>query len=117
MQDFLLFMSNMRFIAYFARYILLLLGLVWIILTVIFAWAEDQTLGNAIYFALITGLTVGYGDITPATPIGKAASAAIAVVGVITAGIYVGIATRAVSMSLRGHRLTRDSRPGQYDVE
>ena len=40
-------------------------------LTVIFAWAEDQTLGNAIYFTLITGMTVGYGDITPVTPIGK----------------------------------------------
>jgi voltage-gated potassium channel len=117
MHDFVLFINNMRFIVYFARYILLLLGLIWIILTVIFAWAEDQTLGNAIYFALITALTVGYGDITPATPIGKAASAAMAVVGVITAGIYVGIATRAVAMSLRGHRLTRDSRPGQYDVE
>jgi voltage-gated potassium channel len=117
MHDFLLFMSSMRFIAYFARYILLLLGLIWIMLTVIFALAEDQTLGNAIYFTLITGLTVGYDDITPVTPIGKAASAAIAVVGVITAGIYIGIATRAVSMSLRGHRLTRESRPGQYDVE
>ena len=35
----------------------------------------------------------------------------------LTAGIYVGIATRAVSMSLRGHRLTRDSRPEQYDLE
>ena len=86
-------------------------------LTVIFAWAEDQTLGNAIYFTLVTGLTVGYGDITPVTPIGKAASAAIAVVGVITAGIYVAIATRAVAMSLRGQRLTRDARPGQYDLE
>ena len=86
-------------------------------LTVIFAWAEDQTLGNAIYFTLVTGLTVGYGDITPVTPIGKAVSAAIAVVGVITAGIYVAIATRAVAMSLRGQRLTRDARPGQYDLE
>ena len=117
MQDFLLFVSNMRLIAYFARYILLLLGFIWIVLAVLFAWAEDQTLGNAIYFTLITGLTVGYGDITPVTPIGKAASAAIAVVGVITAGIYVAIATRAVSMSLRGHRLSRNSRPAQYDLE
>jgi voltage-gated potassium channel len=117
MHDFLLFVNNVRFIAYFARYILFLLGFVWIMLTGIFAWAEDQNLGNAVYFALITGLTVGYGDITPVTPIGKAASAAIAVVGVITAGIYVAIATRAVSMSLRGHRLTRDSRPGQNDLE
>jgi voltage-gated potassium channel len=94
-----------------------MLGLIWFILTVIFAWAEDQTLGNSIYFALITAMTVGYGDIAPATPIGKAASAAIAVVGVITAGIYVGIATRAVAMSLHGQRLTRDSRPGECDVE
>jgi voltage-gated potassium channel len=117
MQDFLLFVNNMRYGAYFARYILLMLGFMWIMLTVIFAWAEDQTLGNAIYFTVITGLTVGYGDITPVTPIGKAASAAIAVVGVITAGIYIAIATRAVSMSLRGYRLTRDSRLGQYDVE
>jgi voltage-gated potassium channel len=117
MQDFLLFVNNMRFIAYFARYILFLLGFMWIMLAVLFAWAEDQTLDNAIYFTVITGLTVGYGDITPVTPIGKAASAAIAIVGVITAGIYVAIATRAVAMSLRGHRLTRDSRPGQYDRE
>ena len=117
MQDFLLFVNNMRFGAYFARYILLLLGLIWIMLTVVFARAEDQTLGNAIYFALITALTVGYGDITPVTPMGKAASAAIAVVGVITVGIYVGIATRAVAMSLRGQRLTRDSRLEQYDLE
>ena len=86
-------------------------------LTVIFAWAEDQTLCNAIYLTLVNGLTVGYGDITPVTPIGKAVSAAIAVVGVITAGIYVAIATRAVAMSLRGQRLTRDARPGQYDLE
>ena len=86
-------------------------------LTVIFAWAEDQTLGNAIYFTLITGMTVGYGDITPVTPIGKAASVAIAIVGVITAGIYVAIATRAVAISIRGHRLTRYSRPKQYDLE
>ena len=86
-------------------------------LTVVFAWTEDQTLGNAVYFALITGLTVGYGDITAGTPMGKADSAAIAVVGVSTAGIYVGIATRAVAISLRGHRLTRDARPGQYGGE
>jgi voltage-gated potassium channel len=117
MHDFLLFVNNMRFIAYFARYILVMLGLIWIMLTVIFAWVEDQALGNAIYFAFITAMTVGYGDITPVTPMGKAASAAIAVVGVITAGIYIAIATRAISMSLRGHRLTRDSRPGQYDRE
>ena len=86
-------------------------------LTVIFAWSEDQTLGNAIYFTLITGMTVGYGDITPVTPISKAASVAIAIVGVITSGIYVAIATRAVAISIRGQRLTRDSRPKQYDLE
>ena len=79
-------------------------------LTVIFACGRPD-LGERRLFRVDCGPHGGLRRHHPVTPIGKAASAAIAVVGVITAGFYVGIATRAVPMSLRGHRLTRDSGP------
>jgi hypothetical protein len=53
----------------------------------------------------ITGLTVGYGDITPTTASGKAMSIVAALIGVITSGIYVAIAAKAVAASVEGRRL------------
>ena len=64
------------FIRLFVRYGLhvreVLFGLL-VLLTmggVTFAYVEDIPLGSAIYFALITGLSIGYGDIAPKTGMG-----------------------------------------------
>lgn len=37
----------------------------------IFTYAEGLTLGEAVYASVITGTTIGYGDATPTTDIGK----------------------------------------------
>lgn len=107
MHEFSLFIHNLRVLVHFARGIIG--GLVFGLLTIalLLAWVEDLSLGNAIYFTLITGLTVGYGDITPTTALGKAASVIAALIGMIATGIYVAIATKAVAASVEGRRLER----------
>jgi hypothetical protein len=58
---------------------------------------ENIRIGDAIYFAFITGLSIGYGDISPETAIGKVLSVAIGLVGMVFVGITVAIATRALA--------------------
>ena len=68
---------------------------------------EDITLSDAIYFAFITGLSIGYGDIHPQTTTGKIVSVAIGLVGMLFVGVTVAIATRALADTakrLKGER-------------
>jgi voltage-gated potassium channel len=58
---------------------------------------ENIRIGDAIYFAFITGLSIGYGDISPETAIGKVVSVAIGLIGMLFVGITVAIATRALA--------------------
>ena len=52
---------------------------------------------EAVYFAFITGLSIGYGDITPDTALGRLISVLIGLVGMLFVGITVAIATRALA--------------------
>jgi voltage-gated potassium channel len=58
---------------------------------------EGIKLGDAVYFAFITALSIGYGDITPMTTIGKLVSVGIGLVGMLFVGVTVAIATRALA--------------------
>ena len=109
------------FVRLFFRYALyvreVLFGLL-VLLTiggVTFSYLEDIPLDHAIYFAFITGLSIGYGDITPKTGLGCVVAVGIGMVGMVFIGITVAAATRALSelakhehgtpvMRSRGHR-------------
>ena len=58
---------------------------------------ENIKLLDGFYFAFITGLSIGYGDITPQTAIGKVVSVGIGLIGMLFVGITVAIATRALT--------------------
>jgi len=58
---------------------------------------EQLTIEESLYFAFITGLSVGFGDIAPQTTAGRIISVAIALVGVIFVGLVVAVATRALA--------------------
>jgi hypothetical protein len=68
---------------------------------VVVSKVEDIKLGDGMYFAFVTGLTIGYGDITPQTTTGRIVSVIIGVVGVLFVGLTVAIATRALRDTMK----------------
>ncbi len=65
---------------------------------------ENLRIGDGIYFAFITGLSIGYGDISPATGWGRVVSVMIGLIGMIFVGLTVAVATRALADSVKEHR-------------
>ena len=72
-----------------------------------FSKAEGIKLGDAIYFAFITALSVGYGDITPQLTVGKMVSVGIGLMGVLLVGITAAVATRALADTAKRHMPTK----------
>jgi hypothetical protein len=48
------------------------------------------------YFSFITAFTIGYGDITPITIIGRVLAILMGLIGIIFTGLVVAVATRAL---------------------
>ena len=69
---------------------------------------EGIKLGDAMYFAFISALSVGYGDIHPETGGGKLVSVGIAFIGMLFVGITVAIATRSLAETSKRHLPGRD---------
>jgi hypothetical protein len=93
------FFTFIRHLLHYAKYVrAVLMGLLVYILLggVLISVIEGIDLGEAIYFAFITGLSIGYGDITPQTGLGRVVSVSIGVVGMLFVGMTVAVATRAL---------------------
>ena len=74
-----------------------------------FASVENTSVGNGIYWAITTMTTVGYGDITPKTPEGKAIAIAVMVVGIGFATLVIGaIAERFINRPVHELELTEE---------
>ncbi|TWU37461.1 potassium channel family protein [Novipirellula artificiosorum] len=95
------------FIRLFVRYGLhvreVLVGLLMLLVLggVAISYLEDIPLDRAIYFAFITGLSIGYGDITPKTGMGCVVSIGIGIIGMIFVGMTVAVATQALADTIR----------------
>ena len=63
---------------------------------VVITATEKVSFGKAVYFSLITGLTVGYGDIVPGTAIGRVISVLLGLTGILFTGVVVAAAVEAV---------------------
>lgn len=61
---------------------------------------EDLSLSSALYFAWVTGTTVGYGDITPTTTATRILAIIVAIMGIMFTGIVVAIAIEAAKIAV-----------------
>ena len=66
--------------------------------TVFYARVEGWTVLDALYFSVATLATVGYGDITPRTSLGKAFTIVYVLTG---AGVFVSLAARLAVVAFR----------------
>ncbi len=93
----------MTFVRFFVRYVLLVrevLGglLIAVCLSgVMIGIAERRPWGESLYFAFITALSIGYGDVSPITSWGRIGSVIVGCIGMVFIGLTVAVATRALS--------------------
>ena len=60
------------------------------------AATEKIPIGDAVYFAFIIGLTIGYGDIVAHSVTGRVVSVLVGIVGILFTGLIVAIGVHAV---------------------
>lgn len=81
--------------------VLLAIFLAHLTLAWLFSRVEDLDFGRSLYFASITGFTVGYGDIVPTTTAGRVIAVGLSLIGVVFVGLIVAIATSALNQAMK----------------
>jgi hypothetical protein len=88
------------------------LGVVWPILSgllslmavlgVTVALIEGWPLGDGLYFAFVSGLTIGYGDLVPKAPMARVLAISIGLTGILLGGLVAAVGVQALQAALRG---------------
>ena len=63
------------------------------------AYLEKIAFAEALYFAFVTGMTIGYGDIVMHTPVGRLVALLIGFIGILFTGLIVAVLVHAVRES------------------
>jgi hypothetical protein len=58
---------------------------------------EGWSMSDSIYFAFVSGLTIGYGDLAPKTLVARTLAIVIGVCGVLLTGLVAAVAVKALS--------------------
>lgn len=61
---------------------------------------EGWGLGDAAYFAFVSGLTIGYGDLAPKAPLSRALAVCIGFHGILLTGLVAAVAVRALEKAV-----------------
>ena len=61
--------------------------------------AEGWSLLDSIYFAFVSGLTIGYGDLAPKTLVGRVLAIATGFCGILLTGLVAAVAVKALTLA------------------
>ena len=71
------------------------------------AHVESWRLADGIYFAFITGLTVGYGDLVPHRGISRIVAVGIGFTGVLLTALFAAVSVRAMQLAVVENRQSK----------
>src|SRR5260370_34057064 len=69
-------------------------------LGLLIGFLEGWSVGDAVYFTFVTGLTIGYGDLVPRQALARVLATGIGVSGLFLTGLIAGIAVYAMRAAL-----------------
>ena len=69
-------------------------------LGLLIGFVEGWSVGDAVYFTFVTGLTIGYGDIVPRQALTRALAIGIGFCGILLTGLVAAIAVYALRATL-----------------
>ena len=75
--------------------------LVMVLLGMVIAWREGWRLTDGLYFAFVSGLTFGYGDLVPKHPMSRTLAIVIGFTGILLTGLVAAIAVRALERATK----------------
>ena len=101
MREFLRFFQHALTMLRYVRGVVLVLAMALLCCAVVVGIVEGMPFGDALYFTLITGMTIGYGDITSTTTPGRILSILAGVIGLIFFGIIVAVSNRALAETVK----------------
>jgi hypothetical protein len=86
------------------------LGVVWpilsflltlmVLLGIAISLLEAWPLVDGIYFAFVSGLTIGYGDLVPKTHLSRALAICIGFIGILLTGLVAAVGVNALTAAL-----------------
>ena len=74
----------------------ILLGLI-VALGLVVGWREGWPVEDSVYFAFVSGLTIGYGDLAPKFLLTRALSIAIGLCGILLTALLAAVAVKALT--------------------
>ena len=92
------------------RALLIVYGVLLAIGTGFYSRVEGWSVLDAMYFCVLTLATVGFGDLTPRTPLGRAFTIVYVLIGT---GVFVGVAAEFAITILRGRVSPAGSKGGR----
>jgi Ion channel len=84
--------------------ILALLLVVMVSLGIAVAWLEKWPLVDGIYFAFVSGLTIGYGDLAPKGGLARVLAISIGFTGILLGGLVAAVGVHALQSIAQAQR-------------
>jgi len=69
---------------------------VMLVLGILIGWQEGWPLGDAVYFAFVSGLTIGFGDLVPTHPLSRVLAIMVGCTGILLTGLVAAVGVRAL---------------------